>query len=66
MWKIKLIFKNDNSRALSNFKDKRIDLELVGRGHYSEKRTFTIEICNDQLDKFYNFDNSASNTDHIK
>lgn len=67
MWKIKLVFTNDRPKFNArNFQDKWIDLQLIGRGQYLEQGPFTMEICNDDLDKFYNFDNSTSQTDFVE
>lgn len=56
-WNIKLTNNTANNfNALTKFSNETIDLELIGHGQYFKNKgsLLTSEICNDQLDQFYN------------
>lgn len=40
-------------------------MELIGEGHYIEHGTFADKICNDQLDKYYKFDEAIFNVNRL-
>lgn len=64
MWSIKLTHPNNDFEKLKRFAS--IDLELVGRGQYfKDQGTTTSEICNEQLDKYYRFDDTISYADNV-
>lgn len=67
MWIIKLDHPIRDFRGLSKFINENIDLELVGRGQYLKHGTFSTDICNDQLDQYYNLDRIvSSNVESVK
>lgn len=62
MWTINL---TGDFNKLKGIVDKPIDLQLIGSGQYLEHGTLSNEICNNQLDKYYNFDQTISNVDTL-
>lgn len=62
MWSITL---TGELSKLQTFVDQIVDLELIGSGQYLEHGEFSNEICNDQLDKYYNFDKTISNVNTL-
>ncbi|XP_055325734.1 uncharacterized protein LOC129579606 [Sitodiplosis mosellana] len=57
-WMIQL--SGGDFRKLDDFHKETIDLELIGRGKYLMHGTFSMHNCNDQLDKYYNFEKIIS------
>lgn len=67
MWSITLSHPNNDFENLAKFQNHLIDLELVGRGQYfKDHGLYASEICNDQLDKYYNFDKRYSYVDNMR
>lgn len=81
MWKIKLIklfgdfpqtnvnetiIQNEFDR-LKKFKSEAINLELRGHGQYFRNDgVFSTEVCNDEIKKYYNYDNTTTNFKSIE
>lgn len=68
-WKIKLesdwkgVKDKIKYEPLKMFRNKTIDLELIGRGQYfDDGASFTTQICSEQLVKYYHIDKDLSGT----
>lgn len=66
-WKIKLIKTNGSDfEKISRFHDEFMDLELFGSGQYfKDGKSFSHEICNELLDKYYHYDSTIASLDSI-
>lgn len=62
-WKIKLADSHaQDYTVLESFRNKTIDLELIGRGQYfDDQASVASQICTEDLDKHYTIDRGLSN-----
>lgn len=66
-WRIKLTNETTGFEKLHHFQHENIDLELIGYGQYfKDGKSFSHEICNDQLDNYYNYDDTIASLDSIE